>query len=128
MPKLKNPTIKQLKLIVWRHFSLFIRNRDNWTCITCGAYREQGTGLMQAGHYVARGLSENLRYSERNVFAQCTQCNKWKHGNMQVYAIKLVEKFGAGILSELNEQKKVVKQWTIPELQALEEKYKNLNK
>lgn len=125
--KKSRTSIAKLKDKLWNLFSLYIRNRDGWTCITCGTVSEQGTGKMQAGHYVPKGLSENLRFDERNVWAQCVHCNMWRHGNLSIYAIKIRERLGPGILEELDRDRKIVRQWTEEELQNLINHYQNEN-
>lgn len=107
-----------LKDKLWIVFSIFIRNRDNFMCVSCG---KQGN---EAGHYIPKSLSENLRFDERNVNTQCTYCNRWLHGNLTKYAIALRRKYGENILEELDRDRKIHKSWTIKELESLIEKYK----
>jgi hypothetical protein len=42
---------ENLEVTLWTAFSLYIRERDSWTCFTCGNYHPRGSGMMQAGHY-----------------------------------------------------------------------------
>ena len=103
-------------------FSEYIRQRDKGVCFTCGiikSWKEQ-----QNGHYVSRSHN-SLRYDERNCHCQCLPCNVFKHGNMDVYALKLVEKYGADILKELNNEKRKIKQFSAQELKDLIAKYEN---
>lgn len=87
-------------------FSIWIRERDEWVCFTCGT-RVEDLGdwkqrrLMHAGHYVSRTCLA-LRYEEKNVHAQCWQCNIAKKGNYPVYAIKMIDKYGEQFLRELD--------------------------
>lgn len=37
----KKPSISKLKKKLWAEFSLYIRNRDKWTCFTCGKTHSQ---------------------------------------------------------------------------------------
>ena len=82
---------------------------------------------MQAGHFKAAGSSENLRFSEINLHAQCTGCNKDLYGNLKVYAEKMKIRYGPDIITILTREQKVVKQWTVPELEILINHYKKLN-
>lgn len=72
-------------------FALYIKERDNWTCFTCGK-QARGHG-MQNGHYIPRGACGlELYFSEENCHAQCYKCNHELEGNRHVYREKLGEK------------------------------------
>lgn len=94
-------------------FSVWIRTRDRGSCFTCGkvgAIKE-----MQNGHYISRSHM-NTRYDEKNCNTQCVGCNIFKKGNMDEYALKLIQVYGNGILEELNKKKQIIKQFTILEM------------
>lgn len=95
----KRVPISSLKKRADAVFSLWIRARDK-KCYTCGS-----KGNLQNGHYVSRSWNL-LRYSEVNCHAQCIGCNVFRHGNMDVYAMKLIEQYGPDILKKLNKEKK----------------------
>ena len=96
----KARSIKQLKADLWRLFSKFIRERDKYTCYTCG---KPGN---EAGHfYHSKGYL--IHFEERAVHTQCPQCNRWKSGNLQEYARRLVRDYGPGILEEFNDLKNI---------------------
>ena len=122
MKKKKLKTTGQLKKILDRVFSIFIRQRDNGKCFTCP--EQKHWKQMQAGHYVSRS-HHSLRWDERNVNCQCMPCNIWKKGNMDVYALRLQLKHGDQILNELQKQKHEIKQFNRPELEELIKKYAN---
>lgn len=108
------------KAKAWTNFSKWIRERDKYICITCG---KKGKGrFMHAGHYISRKHNATL-FNERNVHAQCMNCNMWGYGNMGVYTLKIQEKYGDGIIKELTEESKKVHQWTIKELEEIAKKY-----
>ena len=119
-PPTRTKSVSKLKKELDRCFSLYIRKRDSGVCFTCGT--KNAIKRMQAGHYVSRGHN-NLRYDEQNVHCQCLSCNVFRHGNMDVYAIKLQETYGRGILKKLHEKKRVLKQFTPQELESLIEYY-----
>jgi hypothetical protein len=48
----------------------------------------------------------------------------FKEGNKPRYTLALIEKYGDGILKELEIESRKCKQWTPQELEALIEKYK----
>ena len=81
-----------LKRKAWKIFSLFVRKRDK-VCITCGS-----SNGLQAGHFVH---GDNMDFVIENINAQCVRCNKWLHGNLGVYAIKIDEKYGLGTAKRL---------------------------
>lgn len=99
MKKPKKKSIRELKKVLWVKFSKWIRKRDNYTCFTCG--KKDEPSKMDAGHYVPRSKGNALYFDERNVNTQCTSCNRFKHGNLAIYALKLEERYEAGIIQEL---------------------------
>ena len=101
-------------------FSIYIRNRDNGVCFTCG---KKGTiKEMQNGHYESRRHNAT-RFDERNCHCQCVGCNVFKSGNMTIYALKLQELYGRGILTELRKQAQEIKKFTRNDLELIIEKY-----
>lgn len=82
------------------------RSAADWrgyvSCVTCGKTAMWNEG-MQCGHYVTRGCFA-LRFDLRNCHVQCRDCNVFKHGNMDDYALFMVKKYG---LERLNELKKI---------------------
>lgn len=121
-PKLVS--ISKLKKKADKVFSDFIRERDNWTCFTCGT---KGNRMnIQNGHYVSR-MHMSLRYDERNCHAQCLSCNMFKHGAMDVYAIKLLAKYGDNILIDLQREKHKLSQWHRQDYERLIERYESVD-
>jgi len=81
-------------------FSKYVRERDNYTCITCGKVA-RGSG-MHAGHFIPSSICGlGLRYDEDNVYAQCFSCNLHKSGNYVTFREKLVERNGKELVLEL---------------------------
>ncbi len=70
---------------------------------------------MDAGHF-KHGC---LDYDRENIHPQCTGCNRFWHGRLDVYATRLVEKYGPKILKRLEEKKKNYKPENTIELQKL---------
>jgi len=116
MKKIKQKSISWLKKEADKVFSRFIRKRDP-RCITCHA------PTTQAGHYVPRSWL-GLRYDERNVNGQCWQCNVAKKGNLDVYTLYLIKKYGKDILERLNKLK-VPTQFRWAEYERIIKKYKS---
>lgn len=90
----------QLKKLLWKHFATYIKNRDNWTCFTCGKKGDKYT--MNAGHYIAKAACGNEYYfSETNVNAQCVVCNLKLEGNRPAYREAIKKKYGEETLTDL---------------------------
>ena len=94
----KRATVGTLKRKLDKLFSLYIRKkyadyRGFVRCFTCGKVEKiGGVDSIQCGHYISRAFN-SLRYSEKNCHPQCRACNIFKHGNMDEYALKLIEKY-----------------------------------
>jgi hypothetical protein len=117
----RGKTVNELKLPkkidwekrLWRVFSEYIRRRDDGQCFTCGT--KQDWRSCDAGHYIPAGVSQlapALYFSEKNVNCQCTSCNRFKHGNLSVYALRLVQKYGPEVILELDSLKRQRTKWT----------------
>lgn len=100
--------LKEQEKELWRVFSRFIRFRDKLTCYTCGKIHKK-LSECDAGHFRTQGASGILaKFDPRNVHCQCTTCNKWKSGNLAIYAENLERDYGFGILQELAQVAKQV--------------------
>jgi hypothetical protein len=118
----KLQSIKRLKITTWQAMARFIRARDP-LCVTCG------NPTTEAGHYKhnserSQSLGGNaLWFDARNVHGQCGVCNRWKSGNLAAYALFLEEKYGPGILQDLNDLYRTPKKWTREELEKMRRFY-----
>ena len=124
MKKIKTKTHAQLKRELDKVFSDYIRERDHYTCITCGATGDKSK--IQNGHFIERN-KVGTRYDEENCNAQCVNCNVWKKGNLRVYAVKLIEKYGVAVLERLLDKAQNNQGKKIPNVVMIEkiEYYKN---
>jgi len=84
--------LPKLKAKAEKLFHKYICKRDNYICFTCGE------GGNQAGHF----WHNKLDFDERNLHCQCAGCNKWRHGNLAIYATKLVYLHGENWFEELS--------------------------
>ena len=121
-------TNQKLKIKLWKVFSEYIRRRDAdssgyVSCCSCGCRKHWK--LMQAGHYRPRTDGLATFFLEKNVHAQCPQCNKWKRGNLAPYSIYLRQRYGEQILEELDYCTKQRIQIHDNEYEKLIEIYKN---
>ena len=122
MPKLKNPTVIQLKKILWRIVSPYIRQRDNYTCFTCGEKLDKYNS--HAGHFIPHGSYSDTDFDETNLHCQCIRCNKFLSGNLMEYTLKMIKMYGKKHVEDLRRRKHIVKKWTKEELKELIEYYK----
>ena len=122
--KTKKPTITQLKKTLWPIFSKWIRQRDNYTCYTCGKNMLDNPSSCHAGHYVPQSKGNRLRFDERNVHAQCVTCNSFRSGNLAEYALQLENEYGLGVLQEFDWVKNDPKKFKREELQDMIDDYR----
>ena len=112
--KEKKKGVRALDKKLWAIFSKYIRIRDANSdgiamCISCGKpmrvwyFDGKFNAQVHAGHYYTRRY-KSLKYDERNVNAQCCNCNTFLEGNTQKYREGLIKKYGKNILKELDEK------------------------
>lgn len=106
---------------VWKVFSDYIRERDYWTCFTCGKVARGSQ--MHAGHFIPRTYSATM-FDEMNVHAQCFSCNIWKRGNAGEYSSRIIEKYGVEKLNSLVSKSREIHKFTYEELEELYQYYK----
>ena len=113
------------RVVVWPKFSKFIRLRDclrttskNYLgiCISCDLPFPFES--LQAGHFLPGRHNANLFY-ERGVHAQCRKCNLFLHGAQYRYSQALIRLYGKGIIEEIQENDKIIKKFTMFELEML---------
>ena len=85
-------TVGKLKKKLWKLFSKYIRQRDNYTCVTCGQ-KGEGSGI-HAGHYITKAVGGiGLYFHEQNVHAQClTEESSLRLFNGKSKSIKQIKK------------------------------------
>jgi rubredoxin len=84
-------------------FSDYIRERDHWTCYTCGRHVTPQTG--DAGHLFSRYWAGTL-YNEINVHCQCKRCNMLHEVDSEPYRKKFIEDYGQDTYDDLYRQSK----------------------
>jgi len=67
-------------------FSLYIRERDNWTCKRCGRkYDRDIPNQLQNSHFYGRA-NESTRFDPENCDSVCYGChNYWENTNHESY-------------------------------------------
>lgn len=115
--KLRKKSLKplpKLKAKATMVFHKWIVVRDKGICFTCG-----GKG-NQAGHF----KHGRLDFDGMNLNCQCARCNKWLHGNLGEYAIRLIKKYGRRKVDSLILRSNQVKKFKRAELEEIIVKYK----
>ena len=102
------------KTQAWKNLSKYIRQRDR-KCFTCGAE------ATEAGHFIHRNAA--TFFNEWNVHGQCYRCNRFLHGNLGEYALRLEDKIGRKAIEELKKESQGIKRWSGKELKEIEKKY-----
>lgn len=96
----KQIKIKTLKLRLWKPVSYYVRYsqadfRGYVKCYTCGKLILAKEA--NASHFIHNKLDFDLR----NLKPCCTGCNLFKHGNLGIYARKLIEENGIDWVKQL---------------------------
>jgi len=128
-PKVKAKTISFWKKKAWTEFSIWVRKITSTPdgiqeCITCGVYKHWKQ--LQAGHFIP-GRHSLILFDERGVHPQCYHCNVGLKGNPRKYDAYMRLEYGTVVIRDLERLDMVNKQFTIPELQEIFEKYQLLN-
>lgn len=107
-------------------FNAFIRTRDaKQPCICCGKPFEpqRPGGSMDAGHYMSRGSSCQLRFDEANVHGQRKNCNRPGGTTRASFRAGMIARVGLAEVERL-ERDDGVRKWTHDELRAIRDKYR----
>jgi len=127
--KPKKKTLSSVKKKLWDIFSVYIRMRDclettgstEWgLCFSCD--KRYHFKLLQAGHFIPGRHSANL-FSERGTHAQCYNCNINLKGNTLEYRRRIIAKYGQWADEELEARARLIKKYTIPEIEGLIDYY-----
>ena len=109
-------------------FNAYIRARDinaGHKCIDCGRDFEPGKpgGAIDAGHYLARSLAPQHRFNEDNCYAQKKNCNRPGGTTRAAFRAGVVARIGLEAVEALEADNAPAK-WTIPELKAIRDTYR----
>lgn len=105
--QVRKRSLKTLKRSLDEIYSKFIRqsaaNHEGNVLCYCGVYVPWQES--DNSHYIPRGCLA-LRYDPRNTHPSCHRCNRFMGGNLQAYSIFLEEKYGSGILQQLEKDRR----------------------
>ena len=90
-------------------------------CFTCGAVKDFKS--LQAGHFIP-GRHPAYLFEPQQVHAQCYHCNVGLKGNWPEYYKEMVKRHGLEVVEKIINEKRVIKQFKVPELIEIYEKYK----
>jgi hypothetical protein len=112
----KKRSLASLKKELWKHFTLYVKARDKYTCITRGRRVEGGNA--QGGHYIAKAAC-GLEYyfGETNTHCQCSNCNLRLEGNRPAYRAFILRTYGARTLKDLETNYHKPVKWTAQDFQ-----------
>lgn len=97
---MKKRSLKSLKKKAWKLMSEYIRRR--WAvnnivaCFTCDKRAHWKT--MDCGHFKH---GNHMNWEINNLAPQCGRCNRYLHGRLDVFAARLIQKYGHEVLDEL---------------------------
>lgn len=131
---MKKQGVKYWHKRLWKVYSQYIRLRDYSKqvdpdpylapCISCHKmYPIAGVGCMQAGHFITTIRGE-IRYDERNVHAQCYNCNVNLKGAWDMYYASMLRMYGQEVIDELMSRRMIAKRFNPVELEKLYYEYK----
>ncbi len=69
-----------------REFSLYIRERDNWTCVKCKTQYPPNSAGLDCSHFHSR-RKESVRFSNENCDSLCVACHFYFGGNPLEYVL-----------------------------------------
>ena len=116
--KQRKTSIAALHRKLWALFAAYVKARDGNHCITCPATGLEGRN-WQAGHFIRKDGHAALQYDPKNVHSQCGRCNLRERGNAGVYAVKILDMYGAAELRRLMGRYNLIKSWKDWELRDL---------
>ena len=110
--------LRKLQKKAWRLQSSHVRQKEH-CCFTCGVTTDHRKHF--AGHFIHKSikLPYKLHYDAMNIRRQCVRCNRHLHGNLGIYAIKLIKIYGERAVDELVERGHNNEMMTVEELQKL---------
>ena len=118
--------IYRLDLVVSRYVRQYFADKNGiCTCYTCN--RRLPWRGMDCGHCISRRYI-NTRFDMDNMRPQCQYCNRTLRGNYEIYYPKLEKELGKEKYSEMWKKARGGDKISIPDLENLLEKYKNLLK
>lgn len=120
-------TLPRIKKIAWKWFSVMIRleasnDVGQVECVTCGSWDDWKE--MDAGHFIAKNKGNQFYFEERNVHAQCHNCNRFKAGNLVEYSAFIIKTYGLEGFEEIKSLPQNLAGFNIPQLEEMRDIFK----
>ena len=106
-------------------------DREFVQCCTCNKLMSRFAKGSHAGHFRSKGKGggSGVYFDERNVHAQCHDCNKWEQGNALEYHEFMVRKYGQEVIDDIRRKHHLPRPHSIDEYGIMyREKFKELKK
>lgn len=121
---------KDLRLVLHKYIRLRdCGGSDFGTCISCG--KTYPARDLDAGHFLP-STYQSVRFEEKNIWAQCQSCNRFKHGNLVEYRANLIQKIGREAVEALEARRhdtfKQTREWYEEKIQYYKQKLESLTK
>ena len=100
----------------------YIRERDKWTCYTCGKVCDKYNA--DNGHLISRYWSGTL-YDEDNCNCQCKGCNILHVNDTEPYKRKFISERGEAAYDELYRKSKLIIKRTVEDYLEIEKHFKD---
>ena len=101
----------------WKLTSYLVRTEAKGICYTCG--KSFPKNKLVSGHFIDKWGHAATYFDLDNLRAQCFSCNRMKHGNLGIYALKLQKEIGDIRLKKLQKKSSKSKVWTKKELDEI---------
>ena len=116
-------SLKGLRKQAWKLESKYVRcytadEHGFVHCFTCD--KVYHWKQMDCGHFIHKDC---LDFEITNLAPQCTYCNRYQHGNLAIYAVRMVKKYGLKRVEELQRLASIPKKFTREELEKILDKY-----
>lgn len=111
--KIKHISKKALHKKAWKLFSEYIRRSSGGVCFTCGVRKDWKE--LDASHYI----HNKLDFDEVNIHACCSRCNRFLHGNLGIYAERLIAEYGEEAIMRLRMRSHEVRKFSIDDLENI---------
>ena len=122
-------TLKGQKKKTWSACSRYVRHKHSkdglCTCFTCGVVKP--IAEMQAGHAI-QGRGNSILFQTDAIRPQCSSCNVWQGGRLDVFIPKLIDEIGRERYDEILEMKGNPRKFTLEELKDMQRDYELLSK
>lgn len=122
--KVKNKTLSQLKKEAEYYVNAYVRIRDEGKpCCSCSKPHQSGD---QAGHFIAVGSCDELRFNTKNIHSQCIECNLYQSGNLLGYRDYMVKRYGEQLVNDFQDlaRSKRINKWDRDYLIRLKDVFK----